>query len=54
MIPLPSNDLDFRVRGEVVGRGRRVSRVRISPIQTGPLEYGTTSNDTERHDAVGY
>ena len=36
-----------------MGRARRVSRVRISPIQTGPFKYGTTSNDTQRHEAVG-
>src|SRR5713226_2754757 len=37
-----------------VGRGRTVSRVPFSPIQAGLFEYGATSNDTQRHDAVGY
>ena len=52
--PRGSTELEFRIRDGVVGRERRVSRVRFSPIQTGLFEYRTTSNDTLRHDAVGY
>ena len=54
---VPSNNVlrdetEFNTTG--VGRGRRVSRVRISPIHIGRFEYRTTRNDTPRHDAVGY
>jgi len=37
-----------------VGRGRRVSRVRFSPIRISSFEHGATYNDTPRHDAAGY
>jgi hypothetical protein len=52
--PRGSTELEFRIREQVVGRERSVSRVRFSPIQTGRFEYRTTPNDTARPDAVGY
>jgi hypothetical protein len=38
----------------IVGRERRISRVLFSLIRNDRFEYRTTSNDTMRHDAVGY
>src|SRR5260370_12046996 len=47
-------ELGFCIREGVVGRERRVSRVRISPIRTGRVEYGTTSNHTLPHPAPAH
>ena len=52
--PGGQSELEFRIRDGVVGRERSVSRVRCSPIRTGPFEYRTISNDTPQHNAVGY
>jgi hypothetical protein len=40
--------------GWCVGRERRVSRVRLLPVQPTLSEYATTSSDTPRHNAAGY
>jgi len=37
-----------------VGRERTVSRVLVLRIQFWYLEYRTTSNDAQRHDAAAY
>jgi hypothetical protein len=52
--PRGSTELEFRIRDGVVGRERRVSRLRFRPIRPGHSEYQATPNDTPRHRAVEY
>ena len=55
IVPLRS---EFRIRTEfktgVVGRERRVSRVRCRGVRPAPCEYGATPYDTPRLSAAAY